>query len=953
MTSFEFPSAVDDAREFLDFAQVLVVALDADGRIEFVNRETCSVLGYEEDELVGRDWFEACIPASVSDEVRATFDRVMSGAVEPDPAETYENPVLTKDGDERVVEWRNTPLRDDDGEIAGTLSSGRDVTRRKTQTRALSRNRRRYRTLVEQFPNGLVTLFDEDLRYRIVGGDGFDRVERSPSDLEGERLQNAFGPEHVSDLEPRYRRALAGEPSVTEQTLDGRIFRIRIVPVYDDGEVVAGMTMSQDVTEQRETERELEATKRRYRTLLAAAPNPIFVADAETGEIVEANEAAAELYGRPRAEIVGLHQSDLHPDDDAAAYRDVFERHVEHGGTMRQLPDGSQLYLDPADGERVPVEIDVSTVELDDTAVIYGIFRDITAQLAYERSLAGLNRAAQELFEARTTQAIDERIVETVTEVLDIPLVVAYRFDDVDGVLRPTECHAPGGVDGLPSDLGDVGPDGGPLWDAFVTGETSVENDVDTDGSLLDGETPIRSQLVVPIENHGVVAVGDVRPDRFDGRTVDLVEILMATAESALERTEREQELQRREHKLELRTRQLERAEAINTQIRSVARAIVDSETRSEIDEAVCSHLVEADPIAFAWIGGVDPVDEAVEPRACAGSNERYLEQFDGSLTDAETAEPAVRAVQNHERVIVSNTAREVTNAPWRRSALESGFQSAMSVPLLYRGSLQGVFTVYATASAAFDETLREVLSELGDLVAHALVSIDRKQALLSTQLIELEFDITDRSCFFLRFPRDVGCRIELEGTITQSDDSTLVFARVHDADPETLLDRAEQAPEVRNARLIESNEGSVIQIRFTSQFIGSYLAEHGITLRDITADGGGCRVTATIPTSYDVRRAVDAVTTRYADSTLRAKRDRTSDGTSRTFSRDVLDRLTPRQQEVLELAYHSGYFDSPKGSTGSDLSDVLDISSSAFHAHVRRAERKLLDATFDHADET
>ena len=55
----------------------------------------------------------------------------------------------------------------------------------------------------------------------------------------------------------------------------------------------------------------------------------------------------------------------------------------------------------------------------------------------------------------------------------------------------------------------------------------------------------------------------------------------------------------------------------------------------------------------------------------------------------------------------------------------------------------------------------------------------------------------------------------------------------------------------------------------------------------------------------------------------------------------------------MLELAYHSGYFDSPKGSTGSDLSDVLDISSSAFHAHVRRAERKLLDATFEHADET
>lgn len=1077
MTLSEFLSTDFDTRAFLEFTQALVVAVDADGHVVFANQEMRSMLGYDREELVGRDWFETCVPESARDGVRQTFERVIAGDLAADVAQESESPVLTNAGEEYTIQWRNTPVRDDDGSVTGMLSSGTDVTQQRAQTRQLAQNRRRSRTLVEQFPNGLVTLFDEDLRYQIVGGNGFDRVRLSPSDLEGERLQDVFPPDVVRELEPHYRNALAGTSSVIEQTLEGRIFRIRTVPVYEDGAVVAGMTMSQDITDQRETERELrerelrlsqaqdiadignwtfdletnslnwsdecyrifglspendityerflecvhpedretvdeqwtqalagepydlehrivvdgdvkwvreraeiqhdedgepsialgiaqditerkareqelEATKRRYQTLLETAPNPTFVVDPETAEILETNEAAEALLGRSRDELVGLQQPDVHPTGAAERYRELFERHVEQGGRIRQFPDGSPIRVVDADGETIPVEIDATTVDLGDGPVVYGTLRDVSEQRAYERALAGLNHAAQQLFEAQTTDAIDEQIAETVTEVLDFPVAAVYRFDNAAATLRPVACRGPDGAGGCPDELTEIGPDTeSAYWTTFVTDETSVDDDLQAGETPLARVASIRSQLVVPIENYGIVAIGDTDPERFGARTTDLLEILVATAESALARTEREQELHRREHKLAAQTRELERAEAFNTQIRSVARAIVDADTRAEIAEAVSSRLTEIDPIAFAWTGTVGPAEDVVEPRAWAGTNERYLEGFDGSLTDAETAEPSVRAARTHEPVIVPNTAQDVAAAPWRGSALECGFRSVLSVPLLYRGSLQGVFTVYATAADAFDETLCEVLSDLGDLVAHAVVGIDRKQALLSNQMIELTFDIRDRSCFFLRLPQDAGYRLELEGMLSHPDESTLVFARIYDADAETVLDQAERAPEVQDAHLIERDGDLLLQAQFDRRFIGSYLAEYGITLQDITADET-CRVTVTTSPSYNVRRAVDVVQSRYPDSELRSKRNRDGKASSQPYFRAVLDRLTPRQQEVLELAYHSGYFDSPKGSTGTELAEALDISSSAFHDHVRTAERKLLDGIFDSGDE-
>lgn len=116
----------DKAQQYLDIAEVILVALDTTGEIMLLNRKGCYILGYDEGELIGKNWFDTCIPAQGRDQVQMIFRRLMTG--ETNPFEYNENQVLTKSGQERTIAWRNTLLKDESGQIIGTLSSGEDIT---------------------------------------------------------------------------------------------------------------------------------------------------------------------------------------------------------------------------------------------------------------------------------------------------------------------------------------------------------------------------------------------------------------------------------------------------------------------------------------------------------------------------------------------------------------------------------------------------------------------------------------------------------------------------------------------------------------------------------------------------------------------------------------------------------------------------------------------------------
>ncbi len=116
----------DRAQMYLEEAGVLIVAIDQDQKVTLLNKIACGILGYDSKEAVGENWFDTFVPERIRGEVKAVFAKLMAGEIAP--VEYFENPVLTKRGEERTIAWHNTVLTDESGTIIGTLSHGEDVT---------------------------------------------------------------------------------------------------------------------------------------------------------------------------------------------------------------------------------------------------------------------------------------------------------------------------------------------------------------------------------------------------------------------------------------------------------------------------------------------------------------------------------------------------------------------------------------------------------------------------------------------------------------------------------------------------------------------------------------------------------------------------------------------------------------------------------------------------------
>jgi PAS domain S-box-containing protein len=118
----------ETAQQYLDIAGVMFCALNKQGDIILMNRMGYQILGYQEGELLGRNWFELCLPVEIPAEIKEVFRQQMSGDFKP--LEFYENAILNSAGKERIIAFHNSLLHDENG-ICGVLCSGEDITERK------------------------------------------------------------------------------------------------------------------------------------------------------------------------------------------------------------------------------------------------------------------------------------------------------------------------------------------------------------------------------------------------------------------------------------------------------------------------------------------------------------------------------------------------------------------------------------------------------------------------------------------------------------------------------------------------------------------------------------------------------------------------------------------------------------------------------------------------------
>lgn len=643
-----------------------------------------------------------------------------------------------------------------------------------------------FETLVETASEGMFAIDETGMIVfvnpavgRIFGYD--------PSELVGESIEKLV-PGYSHDAE-----AFERHPESDTERLDREF--IDLPGVHKDGhEVSVAISVREYEREDRwlltgivretahreERSHELEATKERYRTLIETAPDAIFLVNAETGVILDANDAAERLLGKDREEIIGRHQTDLHPSEEAERYEAAFEEHRDHSGIIR---DEREFYVVHAEGHRIPIEISAGTTELDGERVVQGIFRDVTER----------KRRARELSRQR-----DE----------------------------------------------------------------------------------------------------------------------------------------------------LERLDRINTVIRRINRALIDADTRDDIETAVCERLTETGPYVFAWIGGVDLDDGRVLPRTWTGIEEGYLDEITVT-TDGETAHgPTGRAVRTGEVHAMQDILGDPAYEPWREQANARGYQSSCAVPLGYEGTIYGVLNVYADQPNAFDCNERTVLSELGESIGHAINAVERKEALMTENCIELEFQVRDAVRPLIESLDSDASTVRFERTVRAAKGSYLVYATVTGMDGGRFRDAITDISGITRARRV--GDGNLFELTMDDPPIISAVATHGGRVRSVVVEDGVLRFVAAFPYSVDVRLAVRAIQTAYADAKLIAQRrtDRQK-RTPRNHRVWIDEQLTEKQRAALEAAHFSGFFEWPRASTGEEVADSLGIAAPTFSQHLRAAERKVFAALF------
>ncbi|MFA5054798.1 MAG: PAS domain S-box protein [Dehalococcoidia bacterium] len=258
--------AKDYAENLIKTANAMVVVLDTKGKVTLLNEAGEKITGYKAEEAMGRNWFELIVPKKRYPDVWDEFEKLKdSGTI----IDTFENPILTKSGEERIISWKNSTLTID-GKFTGTISFGIDISERK---RAEQETQFKGKLLDAAADSILV----HDLSGRIVYANkeaeelrGYARGE-----LIGKDLHNLATPEYTQSFNERIAEIKQkGEVTfeVAHYRHDGSTIPIEVhaLLIDRDGEKLI-LRIGRDITERKKAEHQIRERMKELRAFFNLA----------------------------------------------------------------------------------------------------------------------------------------------------------------------------------------------------------------------------------------------------------------------------------------------------------------------------------------------------------------------------------------------------------------------------------------------------------------------------------------------------------------------------------------------------------------------------------------------------------------------------------------------------------------------------------------------------------
>ena len=282
------------------------ISLDPEGRIVFANTHFLQLVGYNEDEVLGGDWFELFIPSHCRELIRSVFHTTMQ---RKDTAEfsTYENEIVSRNGEVLNVAWSNVLSKDISGNIIDVTCFGVDLTERKRAMEALRESEARHRTILMTTLDGFWIvdttgrLLEVNHTYcRMSGFSEEELLTMTIADLEANENPEAVTM-HMQKViatggdrfESRHRRK------------DGSLFDIEASVQYSPLEQRLCFVFIRDISARKEAERALEESENRFRMSFYTSPDAVNINRLEDGCFIDVNEGFLRLTGYTRDDVLG------------------------------------------------------------------------------------------------------------------------------------------------------------------------------------------------------------------------------------------------------------------------------------------------------------------------------------------------------------------------------------------------------------------------------------------------------------------------------------------------------------------------------------------------------------------------------------------------------------------------------------------------------------------------
>jgi histidine kinase len=273
---------------------------------------------------------------------------------------------------------------DEMGQLAKSITDmGRDISNKQIE---LNRQKDEYQYLFSHVPC-IITVQDRNfrlLRYNLEFKEKF-KPKNADFCYHAYKGRNEKCPNCPVELTFQTGRSYCSEESGPDA--DGRMrhWLVTTSPVRNaEGEIVAAMEMSLDISSRKQLEQKLERSERKYLAIFKNTPNPLFVLDAETLNILDCNESAQSIYGFEKNELVGTSFLEFWREEERETTADLLRQARVLDRAKNVIRDGRSIY----------VTVRVSPSEYSGRKVLLVTTSDITKRLETEQQLIQASKMA-------------------------------------------------------------------------------------------------------------------------------------------------------------------------------------------------------------------------------------------------------------------------------------------------------------------------------------------------------------------------------------------------------------------------------------------------------------------------------------------------------------------------------------------------------------------------------